>query len=851
MRRVKKIHQLRDYIDVQLRELDSKFDLEWKEWLQKKRKSNSLASSRKLRMVRSPPTAPHLNFMDEPLLHASNSFDDIKNPIQIIYKTLANNQRMIDSLKMKIKDLPLSLNKHETILLKGFKVNEYEKLLSNMMMESLNINKPQNKIVIQCLAPKQKSLLKSFLENRHSVPIRACGPPVNNDQSRFLSVLEKIKSKEHKNLSLPDDLNITCSSQNDDINQSIEIIKNPTKLHTSLFEVSNQSSTLVSTILPNPEPIINSQIEPESILKTVFEDISPAISPITEKNFNLPSFSSSNPDSVSKVVTSSESKLRTSSSSLSALTTPTSISLTNQFQLVPKPKISTTCSSNGIPTFTFSLPPSSLNLNIKHSFSNHPNNPLTTSLPSSTVSSPFTNSINQLSISKGSSSISTTSSALSSLTIPTFSTSLFGTIDSNKKENHVASKPAFSFLNSLSSSTPITTLSHVFSSTSDIIVTTTSNFLSRSLTEVTSETNSDNTLKALLKETTSEQSSLASSSSFPLKTDQEQNSSLLNKTVSSTWTTLSGFTLSNSTTSQVYATSTTSNYFASSSGDYSFSQPTFSFNKPASASQAGLFSSPSIVSSSNSSIPNTQLSTSTVIGENINVNTNPNSFGNALDLSSLSTSQSTLFSVSQLMTSSASENTKTFSFAHASSMTKLSPFTVVSTPTTQPSSIEDDLNKSSICSPLAKQVVPNPNPSPGNIFGSFSFGGNTSGYFTSTAPSIFRSNTTTTESIFASPVLNSSIWSHSSFSNQSQGLFTSPTNNTSSATTNFQTSSIPVESPSGFGSPAKFNNSFFGQSPFGGTQTFGGPPTFGGSATFGSSSPFSSPGSGSGFGQTK
>nr|XP_027199363.1 nuclear pore complex protein Nup214-like [Dermatophagoides pteronyssinus] len=242
-RRMKDIQSLKDYIEIQLRELNNKFDLEWQEWLQRIKLLGSTSSSPKTSTslfnhhstirVRSPPTRPHTSFIID---EKSNDYDECniisggksKNVTAIVCKALVNNQQLIENLKLQLQDLIKKFvnQQHRTLngsssvssCKDGKDLQDFIRSLGELSLSQssavtnlnlTNISVAESKehycgepIIIQCMESGRKISLRNFLENRHSIPIRVCRPVqlghgslYTNQKSRFASVLEKIKER--------------------------------------------------------------------------------------------------------------------------------------------------------------------------------------------------------------------------------------------------------------------------------------------------------------------------------------------------------------------------------------------------------------------------------------------------------------------------------------------------------------------------------------------------------------------------------------------------------------------------------------------------------------------------------
>ncbi|KAF7487709.1 Nuclear pore complex protein [Sarcoptes scabiei] len=215
LRSLKKIASLKDYIEIQLRELNSKFDLEWHEWLQQHKKRSSALSSplsssfqnHHFSKRHSSPTSPFVSFIESPEKNQSNDLDfPENNPINIINRALNNNQTLIVNLKNILKTISNRLlEERDSYSLNGCNdiLNLVETFknasISNKSSIKIDLNPHQKLITFRCMTKERKNSLKNFLENRHTVPVRHCRPCSNagdfNEKSSFISALEKIKNK--------------------------------------------------------------------------------------------------------------------------------------------------------------------------------------------------------------------------------------------------------------------------------------------------------------------------------------------------------------------------------------------------------------------------------------------------------------------------------------------------------------------------------------------------------------------------------------------------------------------------------------------------------------------------------
>lgn len=181
-RRMEEINSLNEYITIQLRELDAKFEQEWYEWLEK-RKSDK--NSKSLTRIRS------------------------NTSCEMIYKSLANNQRVINCLRFQIEKLegfssPPKM-KIKNSLIKGLKNEssnrkDIEKLAHSLKQSSI-IDKSDQPFIdrvfkLKTFPEEKKSNLREFLENRPNVPIRRSVNVINSSSSRFISAIEKLKEKQ-------------------------------------------------------------------------------------------------------------------------------------------------------------------------------------------------------------------------------------------------------------------------------------------------------------------------------------------------------------------------------------------------------------------------------------------------------------------------------------------------------------------------------------------------------------------------------------------------------------------------------------------------------------------------------
>lgn len=193
---MQEIHKLKCYIEIQIRELNAKFDLEWKEWLQNKKLTIPSIYSNSFDRLSS--TLPHSSFIIN-----DNEMED--NVAGMAYKALIKNQQLIENLRKQIDFIckKMFIFKKEKRLINE-KLNDDVELLSQFLCKtSLNVPKKSDQVItIQCLSNERKNILKRFLEKRHTVPIIVCRSSVDNSsfnqKSRFISVLEKIKEKTKK-----------------------------------------------------------------------------------------------------------------------------------------------------------------------------------------------------------------------------------------------------------------------------------------------------------------------------------------------------------------------------------------------------------------------------------------------------------------------------------------------------------------------------------------------------------------------------------------------------------------------------------------------------------------------------
>lgn len=298
-RRVAEIHQLTSYIDVQLRELDNKFDLEWQEFLRQKKATNTKLKplGHKNYKCRSTPTSPLYSFIDEVPEKRKEKYS-----VKIIYQALTNNQRLIKTLQTQLE----SFKDCSTPNSMKNKVDRVADLLNNCSLKS------STKHIVQCLPNKQKLPLKTFLESQHSVPIRLCGPCISErdctQKSRFLSVLEKIKSEEYKknkNLVTHSEPKVNKVTVPVQVSKSTEQVPTTTPEFnvTSNFPTLATSSISIVTTITTTSTALN-LTDSKSILKQTsfstsektsnnpasntptYEDISPVSTPTSD----IPSF---------------------------------------------------------------------------------------------------------------------------------------------------------------------------------------------------------------------------------------------------------------------------------------------------------------------------------------------------------------------------------------------------------------------------------------------------------------------------------------------------------------------------------------------------------------------------------
>jgi hypothetical protein len=304
-RRMHEINNLNEYIQIQLRELDSKFEQEWCEWLEK-RKIN-----------KNPQSVARFN---------SNT------SCELIYKALANNQRVIAGLRLqlqKLEGLSSPLRNHpKSSLIKeqkneGFNKKEIEKLAQSLRKSSIRDipNEPLSESVFKLkTVPKEKKLnLREFLENRPNVPIRRSIDFINASSSRFISAIEKLKEKQKivQTIESNKDLNVSIESSNS--------IQKPNQISNSI-EDKNKST-----------PNVN-----ENSVKTLEKPLSLPIQKLDLK-LPLPSFSS-----VSNI------KPQINTTSTQSSNKSDAIKVTDNSQTNSKPPFSGDNSStkNTIPTFS-------------------------------------------------------------------------------------------------------------------------------------------------------------------------------------------------------------------------------------------------------------------------------------------------------------------------------------------------------------------------------------------------------------------------------------------------------------------------------------------------------------------
>lgn len=305
-RRMQEINNLNEYIQIQLRELDSKFEQEWCEWLEKRKLSKNPQSVTRF--------------------HSDTS-------CELIYKALANNQRVIAGLRLqlqKLEGLSSPIRNHsKSSLIKeqkneGFNKKEIDKLAQSLKKSYIRDipNEPLNETVFKLkTVPKEKKLnLREFLENRPNVPIRRSIDFMNASSSRFISAIEKLKEKQKivQTIESNKDLNVSIESSNS--------IQKPNQISNSI-ENKNKST-----------PNVN-----ENNVKTSLEK--PLSLPIQKLDLKLPS------PSFSSV---SNTKPQINATSKQSSNKSDTIKVTDNFQTNLKPPFSGDNSStkNTIPTFS-------------------------------------------------------------------------------------------------------------------------------------------------------------------------------------------------------------------------------------------------------------------------------------------------------------------------------------------------------------------------------------------------------------------------------------------------------------------------------------------------------------------
>ncbi|CAG2173767.1 unnamed protein product, partial [Oppiella nova] len=183
-RRMQDILALNAYIETQLRELDAKFEQEWYEFLDKRKALKGKPPAR---------------------LQGNSGLD-------LIYKTLANNQRAISALKIHVDSIdgasPDSVSPLRVRARGGVGSREgstpdssHQKLVDKLSqtMDKTTIkdipdaNLPIDRVFkLKTISAEKLNNLRQFFENRAKVPVRRA---VDNS-SRFMSAIKKLKDKE-------------------------------------------------------------------------------------------------------------------------------------------------------------------------------------------------------------------------------------------------------------------------------------------------------------------------------------------------------------------------------------------------------------------------------------------------------------------------------------------------------------------------------------------------------------------------------------------------------------------------------------------------------------------------------
>lgn len=311
-RRLKEIQALKDYIEIQLRELNNKFDLEWQEWLQRIKLLGSSSTSTSFHnhrhsnsaiRDRSLPTWPHSSFITD---EKNNNYENCniisvgksKNVSAIVCKALINNQQLIENLKLQIKDLmkkfvdqqgrmpngssSFSSCKDSNDLQDLIRLIGNVSLMKSSVVTNLNVTNTsvtckkeryyRESITVQCMQSDRKISLRNFLENRHSIPIRVCrqiqlghGSSYTNQKSRFASVLEKIKERRIM-LDKKQQKNTSSILEGDKNNETTENKENKI-IHTQSVSSQQPRATSITTKPDVVYPAITNSIVANSKLQ--------------------------------------------------------------------------------------------------------------------------------------------------------------------------------------------------------------------------------------------------------------------------------------------------------------------------------------------------------------------------------------------------------------------------------------------------------------------------------------------------------------------------------------------------------------------------------------------------------
>ncbi|XP_054169165.1 nuclear pore complex protein 14-like [Oppia nitens] len=239
-RRMKEIHSLNEYIEIQLRELDAKFEQEWYEWLDKRKVSKGKPTNR---------------------IHS-------KSNLELIYKTLANNQLVINALNLQFDTLESlgsprlrskgrsskdqSPNKSNQKLIENLSHSMSKTTIKDIPTDDLA---NQRLFKLKSISNEKKTNLRNFFESRTKVPVRR----VIDNSSHFVSAIQKIKEKQ-KDIELSKKLKNSSKSDSIIVNKTTE--EQPKQKTQTLKSLDNKviiTPTVIKT--QNVDKPINKSLE--------------------------------------------------------------------------------------------------------------------------------------------------------------------------------------------------------------------------------------------------------------------------------------------------------------------------------------------------------------------------------------------------------------------------------------------------------------------------------------------------------------------------------------------------------------------------------------------------------------